>query len=367
MDSSLVGRGCGGGFNPKGDNDNLESSGYHRNRRHSRHQYISGHKNRNGGNLLFSPSYETNHVTKNQNVFTAENSPSSAKKENKLKKMLRKAVMKDNKTVIITTLNEAWAEPNSIFDLFLESFSVGNGTQNLLKHVMVCTMDKKAYSRCLEENLHCYALISTSDHVNFSGEADFMSGNYMKMIWGRIEFLRTILEMGYDFIFTDADVMWFRDPFPRFDPDGDIQVSSDHYFSKLRSHPNGGFKYVKSNNRTIEFYKFWYKGREYFPWYHDQQVLNQIKISPFIQRIGLRLRFLETVYFGGFCEPSKDLNSVITMHANCCIGLKYKIPEMQSVIEDWKHYMSLPIHAKTTLSTTTCPWSLSRICANVIS
>lgn len=156
--------------------------------------------------------------------------------------------------------------------------------------------------------------------------------------------------------------MWFRNPFPRFDPNIDIQISSDYYLTDLRSYPNGGFKYVKSNNRTIQFYKFWYKGKYYFPWYHDQQVLNVIKTSPFIQRIGLRLRFLDTIYFGGFCEPSKNLNSVITMHANCCVGLKYKIPEMQSVIRDWKEYISLPNNAERSLSSTACPWSLPRLC-----
>ena len=39
----------------------------------------------------------------------------------KLESVLRNASMKD-KTVIITILNEAWAEPGSMFDLFLESF-----------------------------------------------------------------------------------------------------------------------------------------------------------------------------------------------------------------------------------------------------
>ena len=38
--------------------------------------------------------------------------------ESKLESVLRSASMKD-KTVIITTLNDAWAEPGSIFDLFL--------------------------------------------------------------------------------------------------------------------------------------------------------------------------------------------------------------------------------------------------------
>ncbi|KAL0312282.1 UNVERIFIED_CONTAM: hypothetical protein Sradi_5627500 [Sesamum radiatum] len=281
--------------------------------------------------------------------------------ENNLENTLKRAAMADNKTVIITTLNAAWTEPNSIFDLFLESFRIGNQTQNLLKHVVVVALDHKAYSRCMQLHLHCYAL--TTAGVDFSGEAFFMSQDYLKMMWRRIDFLRTVLEMGYNFVFTDADVMWLRDPFQRFYRDGDFQIACDHYWynsTDLNNSPNGGFNYVKSNNRTIQFYKFWYAGKDYFPGKHDQDVLNMIKFDPFIPQIGLEIRFLDTAYFGGFCEPSKDLDLVITMHANCCIGLENKIHDIKMVIEDWKKYMSLPSGSKGNLSSRS--WTVPRIC-----
>ncbi|KAG8375291.1 hypothetical protein BUALT_Bualt10G0085100 [Buddleja alternifolia] len=288
-------------------------------------------------------------------------SSSSANDNNNLEIILRAAAMADNKTVIITTLNAAWTEPNSIFDLFLESFRIGNQTQNLLKHVVVVALDRKAYSRCMEVHLHCYAL--TTAGVNFSGEAFFMSEDYLKMMWRRIDFLRIVLETGYDFVFTDADVMWLRDPFQRFYPDGDFQIACDHYwynYTDLNNSPNGGFNYVKSNNRTIQFYKFWHTGRDYFPGKHDQDVLNMIKFNPFISRIGLEIRFLDTAYFGGFCEPSKDLDLVITMHANCCIGLENKIHDIKMVIDDWRRYMALPSGTERNLNSTS--WTVPRIC-----
>ncbi|TKY44903.1 hypothetical protein E2542_SST31186 [Spatholobus suberectus] len=55
---------------------------------------------------------------------------SKADYDPKLESVLRNAAMKPNKTVIITTLNDAWAEPGSIFDLFLESFRLGEETQS---------------------------------------------------------------------------------------------------------------------------------------------------------------------------------------------------------------------------------------------
>lgn len=139
--------------------------------------------------------------------------------------------------------------------------------------------------------------------------------------------------------------MWFRDPFPRFHLDADFQIACDHFtgrFDDVENRPNGGFNFVKSNNRSIEFYKFWYSSRETYPGYHDQDVLNFIKVHPFITDIGLKMRFLDTANFGGLCEPSRDFNQVCTMHANCCFGMNSKLHDLGIMLQDWKHYLSLP-------------------------
>lgn len=261
--------------------------------------------------------------------------------EYKLERVLKNAAMKDG-TVILTTLNEAWAAPNSIVDLFLEGFRIGDGTRKLLKHLVIIALDERAFSRCLVVHIHCFALVT--EGVDFSREAYFMTPDYLKMMWRRIDFLRSVLEMGYNFVFTDADIMWFRDPFPRFYSDADFQIACDHFLGSsydLENRPNGGFNFVRSSNRSIEFYKFWYNSREVYPGYHDQDVLNIIKFDAFVIDLDLKMRFLNTANFGGFCEPSKDFNSVCTMHANCCFGLGNKIHDLRIMLEDWKQYMSL--------------------------
>ncbi|KAI9084979.1 hypothetical protein K1719_032971 [Acacia pycnantha] len=226
--------------------------------------------------------------------------------EYRLEGILNEAAMED-KTVILTTLNEAWAAQNSAI------------------------------------HTYCYPLVS--EGADFHEEAYFMTPRYLDMMWRRIDFLRSVLEKGYSFVFTDADIMWFRDPFPRFHLDADFQIACDHYTGSsddVNNRPNGGFYFVKSNNRSIEFYKFWYSSRETYPGYHDQDVLNFIKVHPFITDIGLKIRFLDTTNFGGLCEPSKDLNEVCTMHANCCFGMVSKLHDLRIMLQDWKHYLSLP-------------------------
>ncbi|WZZ35427.1 hypothetical protein YC2023_018828 [Brassica napus] len=242
-----------------------------------------------------------------------------------------------------------WAEPNSLFDLFLESFRIGQGTQQLLKHVVVVCLDGKAFERCSQLHPNCYHIETTE--TDFSGEKVYNTPDYLKMMWRRIELLTQVLQMGFNFIFTDADIMWLRDPFPRLYPDGDFQMACDRFFGNpfdSDNWVNGGFTYVRSNNRSIEFYKFWHKSRLDYPELHDQDVFNRIKHMPYITEIGIQMRFFDTVYFGGFCQTSRDINLVCTMHANCCIGLEKKLHDLNLVLDDWRKYLSLSEHVQNT-------------------
>jgi hypothetical protein len=303
----------------------------------------------------FDASYRLNYIF----PFVADDRRTDSD-EYSLERVLKNAAMADG-TVILTTLNEAWAAPNSVIDLFLESFRIGYRTRRLLNHLVIIALDKNAFSRCLAVHTHCYALFT--DGTDFSKEAYFMTPDYLKMMWRRIDFLRSVLEMGYNFVFTDADVMWFRDPFPRFYNDADFQIACDHFCGNSldmeNNIPNGGFNFVKSNNRSIEFYKFWYSSRETYPGLHDQDVLNNIKYDSFTD-IDLKVRFLNTAYFGGFCEPSKDLNYVCTMHANCCFGLDSKIHDLRILLQDWRQFMSLPPRSKRSSSQS---WRVPQNCS----
>ncbi|KAL5726874.1 hypothetical protein ACHQM5_000122 [Ranunculus cassubicifolius] len=248
-----------------------------------------------------------------------------------------------NKTVILTTLNEAWADPGSVMDLFLESFRIGENTSHLLHNLVIIAMDEKAFKRCKSIHPHCFSL--TTPGINFSSEKRFMTPDYLKLMWRRIDFLHRVLKLGYSFVFTDADIMWFRDPFPYFDSQDEFQIACDHYNGKPRdkgNSANGGFNYVRSSKATIEFYEYWYMAREWHPKMHDQSVFEIIKHEPIVANSGLRIKYFDTMYFGGFCEPSRDLNKVRTMHANCCVGIERKIYDLRLILDDWKNFTVLP-------------------------
>ncbi|XP_047150720.1 uncharacterized protein At4g15970-like [Vigna umbellata] len=70
----------------------------------------------------------------------------------------------------------------------------------------------------------------------------------------------------------------------------------------------------------------------------------------------LSIRFLSTDYFGGFCHHAEDFNEVLTMHANCCVGLENKVSDLKILLEDWKKYVALPENKKKQFHPS---WSIS--------
>ncbi|XP_051177070.1 uncharacterized protein At4g15970-like [Lolium perenne] len=263
-----------------------------------------------------------------------------------LEEVLARAAMAD-RTVIMTQINAAWTKPGSLLDLFFESFRNGEGgVARLLDHLVIVTMDPAAYAQCQLVHPHCYFLRTTG--VDYRSEKFFMSKDYLEMMWGRNKFQQTIVELGYNFLFTDVDVMWFRDPFKHISMGADIAISSDVFIGdpySLGNFPNGGFLYVRSCPKTIEFYKHWQAGRYRFFGKHEQDVFNLIK-HEMVDRLGIAIQFLDTKYVSGFCQLSKDLNKICTLHANCCVGLGAKLHDLRNVLDVWRNYTAAPVAEK---------------------
>jgi hypothetical protein len=86
----------------------------------------------------------------------------------------------DDNTVILTSVNETWAAPNSLLNLFLESFHVGEEMDHLFNHLLIIVMNAKA--RCKSVHPHCYFLKIKTNGVDYSSGKVFMSKDYLEMM-----------------------------------------------------------------------------------------------------------------------------------------------------------------------------------------
>ncbi|XP_019192707.1 PREDICTED: uncharacterized protein At1g28695-like [Ipomoea nil] len=266
-----------------------------------------------------------------------------------LEEALERASSARSKTVIITIINKAYVEPvnehnPSMLDLFLEGFWEGEETRPLVNRLLVVAMDRTAYQRCVFRRLHCYRL--RTNGVDYASEKIYLSKGFVSMMWRRTLFLTDVLKRGYNFIFTDTDIMWLRNPFRRLSHNvsEDMQISTDQFNGDPWSawNPiNTGFYYVRSNNRTIALFETWYSSRKIYPSrMKEQDVLAKMKRQGTLEELGLVVRCLDVLYFSGFCSDSRDVTAVATVHANCCKTIRAKVADLRNVLRDWRSYRS---------------------------
>ncbi|KAJ1292712.1 hypothetical protein BS78_01G011100 [Paspalum vaginatum] len=262
--------------------------------------------------------------------------------------VVSRAATADDRTVIITCVNQAWAAPGSLLDLFLESFRAGEGIAHLLDHVLIVAMDAAAMARCEAlRHPHCY-LYAPVPGLDLSSAKFFLSREYLELVWSKLKLQRRVLRLGYSFLFTDVDILWFRNPFKHVTAYADMTVSSDVFFGdpdNVGNFPNTGFFHVRPNNRTVAMTGIWHQARERYPGLNEQPVFNAIK-RRLVADLGLRLQYIDPAFMGGFCSYGKDLAKICTMHANCCVGLGNKLRDLRTVLNDWKNYTTMPHWAR---------------------
>ncbi|XAR66076.1 hypothetical protein NMG60_11012140 [Bertholletia excelsa] len=275
-------------------------------------------------------------------------------------------VSTENKTVIIAVANRAYVEGDKpMLDLFMDGFWYGENTRGLTDHLLIVAVDQTSYERCRFLRLHCYKL--ETEGVEFSGEKLYMSEDFIEMMWRRTQFLGDVLKRGYNFIFTDMDVIWLRNPFNRLSSNEtiDLQVSTDKFNGDDLSQANPintGFYMTRSNNRTISLFNTWYGRKNASMGMKEQDVLQLLVREGMFTHLGLQARFLDTLFFSGFCQDSCDVNAVVTVHSNCCRSINAKVTDLTAVLRSWKGWKA----AKRKSGNVTMPfqWPPHKTCRN---
>ncbi|XP_062206282.1 uncharacterized protein At4g15970-like [Phragmites australis] len=179
--------------------------------------------------------------------------------------------------------------------------------------------------------------------MDMSNAKWFGTKEYLELVWLKLSFQQRILELGYNFLYTDTDILWFRNPFRHISVYADMSCSLDNSKAAsvlLDNEINCGFYYMKSTSRSINMIKKWVAGRARFPDENEQVVFSKIK-HELMSELGARIEALETEYVSGFCDFQKKFDKVCTVHANCCMGLENKVYDLKNIAADWKKYMSL--------------------------
>ncbi|CAM0913270.1 unnamed protein product [Alopecurus aequalis] len=259
-----------------------------------------------------------------------------------LAELLRSASMEHDKTVILTFANEAHALPGSLLQILLESFRTGVKTESLLKHLVVVATDAKGLERCRHMHPLCYRLAGNGSAANGSA-LSFFDKDYVDMMWARNRFQARVLALGHAFLFTDLDILWFRNPLLRIPVGADIVLGCDNHFGNnpydLDKFANGGFVYARPSASTLAFFRDWYEARTRWPGENDQVVFREMK-HELAARHGTTVQLVDTSYFHSACESWKKFNfhEMCIFHVACIHGLQDKIDRLNAVFDEWRQY-----------------------------
>ncbi|CAK7328297.1 unnamed protein product [Dovyalis caffra] len=267
----------------------------------------------------------------------------------KLQQLLRTAST-PSRIVILTIVDKSWASPGSVLDLFLESLRIGEGTKHLLNHLVIVGFDFKAFRYCQFVHPHCIHLKDTGigSYANEIKKRGIRKPsnrlNYHTLNWRRIQILEEVVQSGYNVIYTDADVMWLRNPFPILVAEFELTIGCDSKSSNqssINEYSSGGFFFMRSDEITIEFLKLWNLGRFLYPSMATELVCQRITDKEFVEMVGLRIKHIDNRYYSGLCEPSIDTREIYIMHGNCCSDLDSKVHDLNLVLEDSRRFNAL--------------------------
>ncbi|WOL16149.1 hypothetical protein Cni_G24931 [Canna indica] len=275
------------------------------------------------------------------------------RKSQEMFRFLRK-IARDDNLLLITSLSKEWmpssSSPDSFLDLFMEAFRLGEETSGLLNHLLVLAMDEEAFQYCKSRPVHCALLTNSSSaaaegsstsegHRHFLNEDDDLT----KLI----EFLEAVLELGFNFAYSDLDVMWFRQPWRHFPSNNYLILATDsfHGDSSPDNEPNGGLIVAMSSEQSVAFFNLWRVLQKMNAGLDRRSSLSQALRRAEEDPFELAATFLDDAYFGGLCQHGKDLDprEVCIMQANCCRDMQEKFEGLWGFLQDWRNYTALSV------------------------
>lgn len=158
---------------------------------------------------------------------------------------------KARKRIIVMVANEG------VMDLLLNFMCSAEGAKIDLSNVLVFVGDLKFLT--VLENMGAHAIFDPSlGSMPTKAAGNYLDHTFSRMMWFKAISVYLTLLAGYEVLFQDVDLVWFKDPFDYFESlDYDILFMDDGARTP-RYTPffvNSGFYFIKHNERTLYLFE----------------------------------------------------------------------------------------------------------------
>ncbi len=188
-----------------------------------------------------------------------------------------------------------------------------------------------AASETIVDSINALGFIAIYDQeferVAADASAQYLDPIFIDMMWYKSFSVWVLIKMGFNVLFQDVDLVWFKDPFPYFAENRMVgSTMTDAYFSDdgqrgLRYAPfyaNSGFYYLRANKRS-----------EYFAWL-TLAAFDSIKVDGSHQNVFVA-KLTEALDIAGLAPFLLNLDDFPT-------GVKYHRdkPYMKAIEDGWR-------------------------------
>lgn len=205
------------------------------------------------GHETFKPP-KSEHIYANWDVLkTYFNAFEQATKE--LKPLVEKAAT-DKKTVVVMVSNFGQSH-------LLQNFVCAAQARNQdLSNIVVFATDPE--TKTLAEGLGLLAFYDKWNYGDIPSEAAGRYGDnkFTAMMMAKVMCVQMVSSLGYNILFQDVDIIWYKNPIPYFESDRPEVKEFDMLFQDDGGHStryapysaNSGFYYVRANPKTEHFF-----------------------------------------------------------------------------------------------------------------
>lgn len=218
---------------------------------------------------------------------------------------------------------------------------------DLVRKTLLVGLDPSACSHAAKNGI---SLPCFYDPCFFGGSGEeiaWRSANWVRVTVAKILPVESLLQRGYSVLFTDTDIVLFRDPFPVLYEDVDLEIQNDHQNSTkadVYMQLNSGLYYARPS--ALPLLRRWMNASAEDPKTSAQLVLTKmisrerkagsLVYVPPTKRSGevvpppkASFRVLDPVLFpnGGLVFKNRIVklhNKTVAVHANWMVGMKEK-------------------------------------------
>lgn len=240
--------------------------------------------------------------------------------------------MLPNKVVLTTSF---LASEKPLLELFVDRLRKMKDKSIYADHLLVLTFDMAAYYYCNEMGLRCY--FDSEAFPNMAPKDVYALRDLEKMVvWRRLALLETILNHEFKVLYSHPSVLWLKDPIPRvLSATNDMAIHCDHWSDiQAAASGNTSFWFVRNNGQAKQFLRRWMDSHKRWPELDDQQVFARIRpeVDEFTRKsINLHVAYLPPLEFGSFCEPTENVENLLTIHGDC-VSYKERLGKLKEFL-----------------------------------